>query len=443
MTSESGSAAILSRLETLYPEKISLELTRVERLLDALGRPQDALPPVVHVAGTNGKGSVIAFLKAMLEAAGESAHGFTSPHLTRFHERIALAGPHGTAPIAESELADLLLRVERANNGEPITFFEITTAAAFLAFAEKPAGFVLLETGLGGRLDATNVVAKPALTIITPISQDHGHYLGETLGQVAGEKAGILKPGVPVILARQHKDAMQAIEARAEALGAPVIAQGREWDAFEQHGRLIFQTGDALLDLPVPRLAGRHQFDNAGVAIAAARELLGIHATDKAIAGGLLNAFWPARLQRLSDGPLDALVGPGTEILLDGGHNPAAGEALAHAMAELEERLPRPLHLVCGMLEAKDAAGFLDPFGGLAEWVITVPVPGRESGHDPERLAEIARAQGLNAAAAANVPDALALSRDLAGEPVRILICGSLYLAGDVLSQYGTAMAAE
>ncbi|MDH3579781.1 MAG: bifunctional folylpolyglutamate synthase/dihydrofolate synthase [Hyphomicrobiales bacterium] len=434
-----NSAEILGRMEALFPEVIDLELTRVERLLETLGRPQDALPPVAHIAGTNGKGSVIAFLRAILEAAGDRVHTFTSPHLVTFHERISLAAEGGARQISEAALTRLLTRVEAANTDHPITFFEITTAAAFLAYAETPADFVLLETGLGGRLDATNVIAEPAVTIIMPVSYDHAHYLGETLSEIATEKAGILKPGVPCVVARQEEEALAAIEARAEAVGAPLILAGRDWDAFEQHGRLVFQTGETLLDLPLPRLLGRHQIDNAGAAIAAARLLLGERAVDAAIATGLTSASWPARLQRLSGGPLDEWAGEGAEILLDGGHNPAAGEVLAHTMAELEEKLPKPLHLVCGMMETKSAAGFFAPFEGLAELVVTIPVPGRDACHDADSLAHAARAQGLNATAANSLKDALAVSAKSATEPVRILICGSLYLAGDVLRLHRAA----
>lgn len=428
-----NSAEILGRMEALFPEVIDLELTRVERLLETLGRPQDALPPVAHIAGTNGKGSVIAFLRAILEAAGDRVHTFTSPHLVTFHERISLAAKDGAHHISESALTQLLARVEAANAGHPITFFEITTAAAFLAYTETPADFVLLETGLGGRLDATNVIAKPAVTIIMPVSHDHAHYLGETLSEIANEKAGILKPGVPCIVARQEEDALAAVEARAEAVGAPLLLAGRDWDAFEQHGRLVFQTGETLLDLPLPRLLGRHQIANAGAAIAAARVLLGERAVDASIAAGLTGAFWPARLQRLCGGPLDEWTGEGTEILLDGGHNPAAAEVLAHTMAELEEKLPKPLHLICGMMETKSAAGFFAPFEGLTKQVVTIPVPGRDACHDADSLAGAARSQGLNATAAGSLREALAISAKAATEPVRILICGSLYLAGDVL----------
>ncbi|MCG8561031.1 MAG: bifunctional folylpolyglutamate synthase/dihydrofolate synthase, partial [Hyphomicrobiales bacterium] len=258
------SGLLLARMLELHPKLIDLSLGRVEQLLEALGNPHLAVPPVIHIAGTNGKGSVVAFLKAMLEAAGHRVHTFISPHLISFHERIALAGPDGAQPIGEAALVDVLQRAEAANEGRPITFFEITTAAAFLAFSETPADFLILETGLGGRLDATNVVPQPALTVLTSISMDHMSYLGETIAEIADEKAGILKPGVPCVVARQDPLALSRIEKRAEEIDAPLIAAGRDWDAYEQHGRLIYQTTTALVDLPLPRLAGRHQIDNAG-----------------------------------------------------------------------------------------------------------------------------------------------------------------------------------
>ncbi len=270
-----SSDTLLERLKELHPQSIDLSLGRIERLLAALGHPEQKLPPVVHVAGTNGKGSFLAFTRAIAEALGKRVHVYTSPHLVHFHERIVLAGPHGSAPIAEDLLVDCLARAEAANGGELITLFEITTAAAFLAFAEIPADFLLLETGLGGRLDATNVVAKPILTSITPISIDHVSFLGDTLTEIAGEKAGILKPGVPCVVGRQEQEAFQVIERRAEQVGAPLHVAGRDFDMYEQHGRLVFQTPTRLLDLPLPRLNGRHQIDNAGTAIAASSLLFG------------------------------------------------------------------------------------------------------------------------------------------------------------------------
>lgn len=439
-----GSAGLLEHFRHLHPKTIDLSLGRIERLLAALGNPEAALAPVVHIAGTNGKGSVIAFLRATLEAAGKRVHVLTSPHLVRFHERIELGGPGGGRPIGEAALADALARADAANAGEPITFFEITTAAALLAFAETPADFVLLETGLGGRLDATNVVARPSLTVITPVSIDHTQYLGDTLGEIAAEKAGILKPGVPCVVAPQEDEALAAIEARALSLQAPLLVAGREWQAHELHGHLVYQTAGELLDLPMPRLRGRHQIDNAGCAIAAARHCLGAGATPEVLQAGLTGARWPARLERLGTGPLHQHVHPQTEIWLDAGHNPAAAVALARSMAELEERVPRPLHLVCGMMSTKDAHSFFEAFQDLCQWVGTVPIPDNANAYEPVALAGIARSVQIPAEPFDGIAQALATSRSIAGdEPVRVLIAGSLYLAGHVLETQGLVPGGE
>lgn len=438
---EQPSTALLRRMMELHPKTIDLSLGRVERLLAALGSPQEQLPPVIHVAGTNGKGSVVAFLKAMLEAGGKHVHALTSPHLVRFHERICLAGDAGSHPISEDYLMDVLQRSMAANGSESITFFEITTAAAFLAFAEQKADVVLLETGLGGRLDATNVVAKPRATIITPISIDHTRFLGETIAEVAGEKAGILKPGVVCVVAPQPGQALDRIEQRSAEIGAPLLMAGRDWDAYEQHGRLLYQTPQELLDLPLPRLIGRHQIDNAATAITAAKEFMPAPDIEATLARGLANAEWPARLDRLAPGTLHAHVDPQTEIWLDGGHNKAAAEALARTMAELEERVPRPLHLVCGMMTGKDATAFFSAFQGLAQWAGTLTIPGEENSVEAGALAEIARANGIEAEPANDLGDALARSRAASNEPVRLLICGSLYLAGHVLKSHTTVSA--
>ena len=427
---------LLARFETLHPKSIDLSLGRVERLLRALGDPHRRLPPVVHVAGTNGKGSVVAFLKGILEAAGYRTHAFISPHLRKFHERIMLSGPGGARPIGERHLADILSRAEAANRGEPITFFEITTAAAFMAFAENPADIVLLETGLGGRLDATNVIDEPLATILTPISLDHCSFLGNTIEAIAGEKAGILKRGRPAFVARQSETALGVIEERAGALSAPVYAAGQSWDVFEQHGRLIFQDEDCLLDLPLPRLFGRHQFENAGAAIAAARSLEGFAVSDEAIAKGITTAVWPARLERLSRGRLHDLAPEGSEIWLDGGHNPAAGEVVARALADLEERVSSPIHLIVGMLSTKDAGGFLRHFQGLTELAATVEIPGHAAAYKADELANIANRQGIAADPAASLEAAFARSRKRANGPVRIMVTGSLYLAGHVLEAH-------
>lgn len=434
LVSTEPSDVILERLERLHPKEIDLSLGRVLRLLEALGNPQEQLTGVIHVAGTNGKGSVVAYLKAMLEAAGKSVHTFTSPHLVRFHERIVVGSLNGGKPISESLLCETLLRTEKANAGEPVTFFEITTAAAFLAFAENPADYVLLETGLGGRLDATNVIEDPALTIITPVSHDHERFLGDDLKGIAFEKAGILKRGVPCIVSRQTPEVLEVIEARAQELDVPLIVQGQSWDAYEQHGRLVFQTESSLLDLPLPQLHGRHQIDNAGTALAASRALWDETIGAPAMAEGLVTARWPARLQNLSGSSLQAHLPDGSELWLDGGHNEAAARVLAHAMAEMEERAPLPLHLVCGMMEGKDASAFFAQFSTLAEWAAVIPVPGKDNCYPAAELANTARRDGIDAEPLDGLVPALEASKARSDGPVRVLVCGSLYLAGAVLA---------
>jgi dihydrofolate synthase/folylpolyglutamate synthase len=420
---------VLERLMSLHPKIIDLTLGRVERLLAILGHPERRLPPVVHIAGTNGKGSTLAMIRAGLEAAGRRVHAYTSPHLARFHERIRIDG----ALIDEAALVDLLEECETANGTDAITFFEITTVAAFLAFARNPADFTLLEVGLGGRLDATNVVDRPALTVITPISIDHQQYLGETIAEIAGEKAGILKPGVACIVGPQPEAALAVIERRADAVGAPLLIAGRDWEARMERGRLVYQDEGGLLDLDAPRLPGAHQTDNAGAAIAALR-LLGFDAP--ACAGAVRDAEWPARMQSLSrddfpDAPEAA------ELWLDGGHNPAAGQAIARHMGVLEERRPAPLHLICGMLDTKDPVGFLSPFQGLARKVHAVSIPGSTATLSAEQTAGAARRAGLAASAAESVTAAFRAIGAEKAEPPRILICGSLYLAGWVLRELG------
>jgi len=427
---------LLAELKKLHPLLIDLSLGRIEALLGKLGNPERRLPPVIHVAGTNGKGSVTAFLRAMLEAAGLRVHVYTSPHLVRFHERIALAGADRRAhPIGERELVDRLTAAERINAGEPITFFEITTAAALLAFAETAADALILEVGLGGRLDATNVVARPALSVITPISLDHADKLGATVAEIAREKAGILKTGTAAIVSMQPPDALEAIRARACEVVAPLSVWGEDFEAFEQNGRLVFQSPERLLDLPLPALIGQHQIGNAGTAVAAALRLKWLGLTVDAIEEGLRQVRWPARMQRLDDGPLTRLLNPGSELWLDGGHNPAGGQAIAQTLAELEERAPKQVSLVAGMMRNKDAARFLEHFRGLARRVVTVPVPaGPEAAYAVEELAAVAASVGLAATPAADVAAALRSLQGPDDGPQRILICGSLYLAGQVLA---------
>ena len=427
---------LLAELKVLHPRRIDLSLGRIEALLAKLGRPQDRLPPVIHIAGTNGKGSTAALLKAMLQAAGKRVHVYTSPHLVRFHERIEIAGANGKArPVGEAELVELLERTQRANVGAPVTFFEVTTAAAFLAFAEHPADAVILEVGLGGRLDATNVVARPALSVITPISMDHSDWLGESIALIAREKAGILKPGVPAVISRQPEEALAAIRSKAIETQAPLTLWGEDYEAFEQRGRLVYQSAERLMDLSLPALMGHHQVANAGTAIAAALQLKQLGITDTAIARGLLEVRWPARMQRLDNGPLSRLLTPGSELWLDGAHNPAGAEAIAQTLAELEERAPKPVGLIVGMMGKKDAAGFLVHFRGLVRRVVTVPTPGSpEATHEPAGLAKVAVSVGLAADAAPDVEAALARLQKVEARPMRILICGSLYLAGHVLA---------
>jgi dihydrofolate synthase/folylpolyglutamate synthase len=412
-----GSDLLLERMTRLHPKVIDLTLDRVERLCAALGHPEARLPPVVHVAGTNGKGSTVAMLRAGLEGAGASCHVYTSPHLARFHERIRLAG----RLIDEDHLTAVLDRCMAANGEAPITFFEVTTCAAFLAFAETPADWTLLEVGMGGRLDATNVVAQPQLCVITPVDMDHEQYLGDTIAKIAAEKAGIVKPGVPVVAARQHPAAMAVIAERAAQMGAPLWAWGQHFHAEAQGGRLVYQDERGLLDLPLPNLPGPHQIVNAGTALAALRAL-GAGEPEAAVA----RAEWPARMQRLR-GRLAALAAP-AELWLDGGHNPSAGAAIA---ATLGAWPPRPTHIVCGMLNTKDIAGFLRPLGTVAERLWAVSIPGEKNTLPAEETAAHALRVGLAAEVAPSVEAAVRAA--LAAGAGRVLICGSLYLAGHVL----------
>ncbi|MBA2125561.1 bifunctional folylpolyglutamate synthase/dihydrofolate synthase [Hyphomicrobium methylovorum] len=435
-----SSDQLLADLTLLHPKLIDLSLGRVEQLLGKLGHPERKLPPVVHITGTNGKGSVTAYMRAFLEAAGKRVHVYTSPHLVRFHERISLAGADGISrPIDEDTLVNVLMRVQAVNDGDDITQFEITTAAAFLAFSERPADVVLLEVGLGGRLDATNVVSDPALTIITPISMDHAEKLGPTLSKIAAEKAGILKRGAPGIISLQPEEVLSVIEARARAVGSDLTVWGRDFDAYEQTGRLIVQRNDQLLDLPLPALIGRHQIVNGGTAVAAAlalnEKLPSLGLDERAIEQGLKTVEWPARMQRLVSGPLLELLDSESELWLDGGHNPAAGDVLADTLAMLDEKSPKPVYLIVGMMGQKDALGFLAPFRGLVRAIYTVPIPGAsETPHDQEHLAEVARSAGMQAIDRENVIDALQTIASLPPGPKRIMIFGSLYLAGYVLT---------
>lgn len=415
----------------LHPRLIDLSLDRMWRLLAALDHPQDKCPPIIHIAGTNGKGSTAAMLRAMLEADGKKVHAYHSPHLVRFHERILLGG----AVISEAHLADVLARVEAANHGAPITFFEVTTAAAFLAFSEHKADYLVLEVGLGGRLDATNVItAKRAA--ITAISFDHQDFLGDTLLSIAEEKAGILKLGVPAILARQTDEVRDFITDVAAKKGAPLTLAGQDFSAYEENGRLVFQHDDGVLDLPRPALIGAHQIDNAATAIALA---LSLSVSTDAIGVGLETVRWPARLTRLKRGPLiDTLKQrlPQASLWLDGGHNEAAARALSAWMTggmngginETGENAPR--HIILAMLSSKSQAAYMAALAPTRAHIHAVPIAGNEAALPPEKLVEAAQQAGLTATAHDTIENALASIEET---NAFILIAGSLYLAGNVL----------
>ena len=434
------SDAVLKRLLSLHPKKIDLALDRILRLLSALGNPQLKLPPVIHVAGTNGKGSACAFARAMLEAQGLKVHVHISPHLVRFHERIRIAGKL----ISEEALVSLLEEVEQVNAGRAITFFEITAAAMFLAFSRYPADATVLEVGLGGTYDATNVVPNPVMTVIQPVGLDHREFLGDDLAGIAREKAGIIKTGAPLVVGPQSEIAGQVILNQADRMGVPVFAFGQDFASRQEHGRMVYEDEVGLLDLPLPKLIGRHQIENAGVAIAALRhagrgKTLG-WGQDAAVERGLSTVEWPARLQRLHKGPLVEAAPKGAEVWLDGGHNPHGAEAVSRAMADMEEYGERPLYLICGMLANKDALGYLRAFDGLARHVVTVAIPGEANSLGPGALYDIARRAGIDSAPAEDLDDAMlqvtAWTRlDAQDMPPRILICGSLYLAGKVLAE--------
>ncbi|WP_445502025.1 bifunctional folylpolyglutamate synthase/dihydrofolate synthase [Microvirga sp. G4-2] len=436
-----SSDALIARFLALHPKTIDLSLGRIQRLLKQLGNPERRLPPVIHVAGTNGKGSTIAFMRAILESAGLAVHVYTSPHLVRFHERIRLGRFGGGHYVTEDRLVEAFRRCEAVNAGEPITVFEITTAAALLIFAEEPADVLLLEVGLGGRFDATNVIDKPAAAVVTPIGHDHAEYLGTTLQAIAREKAGIFKRGCPAIIAPQdYVEADQTLCSEAERIGAsPVLVGQQDFSVHEEGGRLVYQDEKGLLDLPRPKLVGRHQFTNAGTAIAALRAAGFEKFETSAFEAGLTRAEWPGRLQRLSKGRLPEIVPEGCELWLDGGHNADGGRVLAAAMADQSERSDAPLVLITGMLGTKDARAFFKNFSGLAREVIAVPIAGQIAARPAEEVAAIAGSVGLTTSVASSVESALAsLHNYVWDRPPRVLICGSLYLAGEVLAANGT-----
>ncbi|MCY6383123.1 bifunctional folylpolyglutamate synthase/dihydrofolate synthase [Hoeflea prorocentri] len=431
----------IEHLMRLHPKGYDLSLGRVERLLEKLGNPQDRLPPVIHIAGTNGKGSAGAFCRAILEAEGLAVHVHTSPHLVHWHERFRIGEKARPGQLVDDAvLAEAIRRVAKANDGEAITVFEILTAVAFLLFAEHPADATVMEVGLGGRFDATNVMKKPAVSLIMPISLDHQAYLGDRVELIAAEKAGIIKAGVPVVVGFQQEDAARdTVVATADRLGCTLSVYGQDYHAHEEHGRLVYQDEMGLSDLTLPQLPGRHQLSNAAAAIRALKAA-GFNISDRAIEEGLQQAKWPGRMQPVTDGPLIDEAVAGAEIWIDGGHNPAAGHAIAEMLAELEERKERPLFLVSGMINTKDPVGYFAAFAGMARHVYTVPVQGSDAGIDPVVLAEDAASAGLSSQPASDVMQALAMMREDFKDmeaPPRILIGGSLYLIGDILAENG------
>lgn len=442
MTQNLTAAQRIERLLEKHPKGFDLSLERISRLLETLGNPQDKLSPIIHIAGTNGKGSATAFARALLEAEGLAVHVHTSPHLVNWHERYRL-GRKGEAGqlVDDATLSDAVARVTEANGEHMITVFEILTAVTFVLFAEHPADAVILEVGLGGRFDATNVITKPAVSLIMPVSLDHQSYLGDKVEIIAAEKAGIIKRGCPVVIGYQSSDdARQVMIDIADRLRCAVSVFGQDFLAYQEHGRMVYQDESGLIDLPLPRLPGRHQIANAAAAIKAVREA-GFALSDQAVEKAMTSVTWPARMQRLTQGDLMRFAPEKAEIWLDGGHNPGAGVVIAEAFAELEERDPRPLYLITGMINTKDPVGYFEAFTGMARQVYTVAISSSDSGIDHETLADAARRAGLEALPVASVADGLKAIKEQVKDEViapRILIGGSLYLAGDVLAANNT-----
>lgn len=432
---------LIAQLLTLHPKGYDLSLERISRLLERLGQPQLALPPVIHIAGTNGKGSSAAFARALLEAAGRSVHVHTSPHLVRWHERYRLGNPDGGRLVDDAVLAEAIARAAEANQGQKITLFEILTAVTFLLFSEHPADVAILEVGLGGRFDATNVIENPAVTLITSVSMDHEAFLGDRVELIAAEKAGIIKPGCAVVIGQQEHDAAREVLIdTAERLGCPTLVYGQDFLAYEENGRMVYQDSDGLMDLPLPKLVGRHQLANAAAAIAAVKAA-GFDADLARVEIAMQKVTWPGRLQKLPEGKLRELAPEGAEVWIDGGHNPGAGAVIAEALAGMEERDPRPLFVIAGMIATKDQTGYFRNFTGMAKRVFTVPVEGSDAGVPNDELAARAMEAGLEAEPISSVGSALLLLKESGGAdqpPPRIIICGSLYLVGAVLAENST-----
>ncbi len=435
-----SAASRIEALMEIHPKGYDLSLDRIENLLKKLGSPQDKLPPIIHVAGTNGKGSAIAFTRAILEAAGLSVHVHTSPHLVNWPERYRLGQKNGPGKLTPDDvLSDAIRRVAEVNAGQPITVFEVLTAVSFVLFSEHPADVCLIEVGLGGRLDCTNVMKETALTIITPISIDHEAYLGDTLAKIAFEKAGIIKHKTPLVVGPQEPEALAVIEQQAARNLAPAFVNGEHYSATRENGRMVFQNEDCLMDLSLPKLPGDHQISNAATAIETCLQFCSAHdfeLNESAIEQGLRTTDWPGRMQIMPIGKLTTSLSDNIEIWLDGGHNPGAAAMVSQYIADLEERDPRPLILICGMLDTKDPAGYFNEFTSLAERVFTVPIQSSDAGIPADRLAQLATESDLQSQATSSLEEAISLA--IKSSPVRILICGSLYLVGDALEQNQT-----
>ncbi len=426
---------VLAEVARRRPRVIDLSLDRVFAALDRLDNPHQNLPPVFHVAGTNGKGSTVSYLRSILEAAGHRVHVYTSPHLVRFNERVVLAG----SEISDAAMIDALRLCDEAVGEQRLTYFETITCAALIAFAATPADFLILEVGLGGRLDATNILDKPLAALVTPVDMDHEHFLGDTLSMIAAEKAGIFRRGVPAVIGAQSPEAMSVLQQQARDIGANIYAFGEQWNVFPERGRMTYQDDNGLSDLDVPRLVGAHQIENAGLAIAAVKAA-GLEIADEVLSVGIRSTFTPARMQRLTTGPLIDLareeLGVEPEIWLDGGHNPHAARAIARVMADLEERNPKPLVMVSGMQANKDALGYFSAFAGLASEVFAVAAD-YEAVAPAENIADAAGQAGLSVTICQSVEEAMKRAcQDKQNEPPRLLISGSLYLAGEILKDH-------
>ncbi|MCB1457960.1 MAG: bifunctional folylpolyglutamate synthase/dihydrofolate synthase [Nitratireductor sp.] len=431
--------SLIAGLSAIHPKGFDLSLDRITRLLARLGDPQLRIPPAIHVAGTNGKGSTVAFCRAILEAHGKAVHVHTSPHLVNWHERYRLGSPDGGGLVSEALLEDAIARVAKANNGEAITVFEILSAVMFVLFAENPADYSIIEVGLGGRFDATNVIVSPLVAVITNIALDHQAWLGDTVAAIAMEKAGIIKPGCPVAIGPQQEGIDDLLADTAEERKVRSMVCGRDYGYFRQAGRFVYQDDMGLMDLPLPALAGEHQLANAATAIAAMR-LSGLSIPDEAYERAMTSVVWPGRMERLKPGKLQSRFPHDTEVWIDGGHNPSAGSAIAACLADLEEKRPLPVFMICGMINTKEPSGFLDAFRGLVRELVTVPVIDSDASIPATDLAAIATECGLESSAALSLEAGIEhVSRlSFANGPCRVIICGSLYLVGEVLRENGT-----